>query len=381
MHLDRYKEYLNGCRFCPMCKPMCTVGNLTQQEALNTRGRAITLSRIQQGYADWTPRAVETVYRCTLGGRCQEWCLNHYPVTEYIPAARADIVERGLAPDVATAVEEAVRRSGNPWGEDPSDRWDALGEAFASLPKKAEVAYFVGCTGAYKMPNSVVSTLKLLHTAEVEVTIAAQETCCGYPLYNLGFWDLAQEMARRNASALAETGAKRIVVGCAAGFRALTALYPQWGIEIEAEIVPLSRFLVELVEAGRLHFPHPPTDKVTYHDACLTRLSHRDYESPRRLLKALEGVELVEMRWNRELSRCCGAGGGVLFTYPDMARDIALERLSEATRTDADLVVTDCPTCAFHLSGASQATQDQSKEGGKPSPQVMTLTEYLARAL
>ena len=66
MHLDRFEGHLRGCRFCPMCKPACTVGTLTRQEALNTRGRALTLSRIQQGSAEWTVRAVEILYRCAV---------------------------------------------------------------------------------------------------------------------------------------------------------------------------------------------------------------------------------------------------------------------------------------------------------------------------
>jgi Fe-S oxidoreductase len=69
------------------------------------------------------------------------------------------------------------------------------------------------------------------------------------------------------------------------------------------------------------------------------------YEAPRELLRAIPGLELVEMERIREYSLCCGAGGGVYEAFPDFASDAARERLEEAAATGAEALVTACPWC------------------------------------
>ena len=69
------------------------------------------------------------------------------------------------------------------------------------------------------------------------------------------------------------------------------------------------------------------------------------YDAPRDLLRAVPGLELVEMERIREYSLCCGAGGGVYEAFPDFASWAAAERLEEAAATGADALATACPWC------------------------------------
>ena len=76
------------------------------------------------------------------------------------------------------------------------------------------------------------------------------------------------------------------------------------------------------------------------------------YEPPRDVLKAIPGLELVEMERIKEASWCCGAGGGVRDAYPEFSSWTALERIEEAKSTGAEAIVTACPWCETNFIGA-----------------------------
>ena len=78
------------------------------------------------------------------------------------------------------------------------------------------------------------------------------------------------------------------------------------------------------------------------------------YDEPRRILKAIPGAELVEMEWNRKISRCCGAGGGLKVGRPSDSVEIASRRVQEAKETGASVLVTACPFCVRNLADGAR---------------------------
>jgi Fe-S oxidoreductase len=96
-------------------------------------------------------------------------------------------------------------------------------------------------------------------------------------------------------------------------------------------------------------------------------------EEPRKILKAL-GYKLVEMKHNRNQSRCCGGGGGILTTDQAMSTEIAQDRIEEALETGAEILVTACPTCEQVLRKAASTSK-----AGKIT--VKELSDVLADAL
>jgi heterodisulfide reductase subunit D len=88
---------------------------------------------------------------------------------------------------------------------------------------------------------------------------------------------------------------------------------------------------------------------VTYHDPCVMGRHMGIYDEPRATIRAVPGVELVEMYSNREHALCCGAGGGTLSAFTDLAGDVAVERLQQAAAAGATHVVSSCPTCVVNL--------------------------------
>ena len=89
--------------------------------------------------------------------------------------------------------------------------------------------------------------------------------------------------------------------------------------------------------------------------------THGVYEIPRDVIKSIPGVNLVEMSRIKEYAWCCGAGGGVIDAYPEMAQETALERIEEAKSTGAEALVTACPWCKRNFLDAIRASGDKLK--------------------
>jgi Fe-S oxidoreductase len=154
-------------------------------------------------------------------------------------------------------------------------------------------------------------------------------------------------------------------------------------------VVHATEFLAGLIAAGRLPLPRPVERKVTYHDPCYlgrqsepplawegeTRKTHgcmtytdppREinrgvrgvFDEPRSILRAIEGLDFVEMARIREYAFCCGGGGGVPQAHPELARKTALHRLEEAADAGAECLVTACHHCRANLTRAQGLESD-----------------------
>jgi len=97
------------------------------------------------------------------------------------------------------------------------------------------------------------------------------------------------------------------------------------------------------------------------------------YDSPRRLIAAIPGVNLVEMERIREYSWCCGSGAGVLEAYPEFASWTAKERITEALSTGADALITSCPRCITAFQAAADEMQADIK--------ILELTELVLKTI
>jgi heterodisulfide reductase subunit D len=120
-------------------------------------------------------------------------------------------------------------------------------------------------------------------------------------------------------------------------------------------------YLQAALHAGQLKITTPIRKKVTYHDSCHLGRGCGTYEAPRAVLRAIPGLELVEMKRNQRWAWCCGGGGGVPEADPDLARWSATDRLREAKETGAELVLTSSALCQRSFQALEQPalpTQD-----------------------
>jgi heterodisulfide reductase subunit D len=342
-------------------------------------GKCYTAQGLLEGALQPDEDMAEVIYHCTLCKACSEQCAAHSAEpSEIARQVRRELVAAGFGPpEAARGLVKSVQQNDNPYGAPRRmrGRWARkLGLKDASS-EKVETLYFVGCT-ADLIParnHFAENTVGLLKAAGVDFgTLGENEFCCGATVFNLGCADVFEEVARRNIERLNSLGVERIVTSCAGCYSILAHAYPEVA-KVEYQVLSTPEYLDQLMQEGRLK-PSKPLDlKVTYHDPCHLGRYCGVYDEPRRVLERLPGVELVEMRRNREKSWCCGAGAGVKTSYPDFALWIGEQRVREALETGAQALVSACPFCEGNLADTVEAMGADIK--------VMDLTDLVLRSL
>jgi heterodisulfide reductase subunit D len=352
---------LDSCVKCGSCVDICPVYAQTQHLE-TTMGEISTnlKSFIRKAYGFpgmlfGSSRKVEDVlkvysdhsYLCTLCGRCKVVCPAFIDTKDLRVAARGFMVEKGEYPQVMGRLAETLSKDHNITGEPNEDRpmWV---EDLREVPEhmyqreRAEVVFFVGCVASYfpmvqRIPQSFV---QILDKAGVDFTIlGGEEWCCGFPLIGAGMKKEAEALIRHNVEKVKEKGVERAVFAC-------PSCYHTWMEEYETdiEIFHSTQFIKELIDGGKISFKEKKV-KVTYHDPCDLGRASDVYDPPRDILRAIPGVELVEMESNREQCKCCGGGGNLEMVDPGLSAALAQEKIKEIQATGADTVITACQQC------------------------------------
>jgi heterodisulfide reductase subunit D len=325
-----------------------------------------------QGMMNLDENLANVVYQCTTCGCCNSVCnktyepttMKHYdfPLSTIIDhtriweSLRADLVNAGYGPmPRQREVLSWIEKENNPYMEKHSDRlkWIPQGKI---IPTKGDVVYFTGCTEPYRMPGLCKAFSDVLNAARINYAVMPDEWCCGSVAFRTGDRALAKKLAEHNVKALLKAGAKVVVAHCSGCYRTLKIDYPEiLGKELPFEIQHATEFVQKMIKDG-LFVPQIKIDsKVTWHDPCHLGRHVGIYEAPREILKAI-GLELVEMRRNKQYALCCGAGGGVKSAFPNLAVKIACDRILEAEETGAKYLASACPFCDKNLQDAVKAT-------------------------
>mgnify|MGYP006280583203 CR=1 FL=1 len=369
MYIDEQTEHIEACRYCFLCRHACSVFEVTQRDTNSARGLAIVLSAVQRGILDWKEDVVEVLYQCTAGRRCRGWCEPGWDIAEAVLAARADIVEQGLAPCAAVAVRDKVEANDSPYGEPDENK-----VAFAPpdrVGRDGEVLYFAGCVTGFEEPEIARATSEVLERAGVDYGVLQDEPCCGAPFWQLGFRDEARAQAQTVAGRIAASGCATVVFSCPTCYRTIVKDYPQLGVQLDHGIRPLhiTEYITELYDEKRLDLSSLADVTVTYQDPCHLGRGMEVYEPPRRVLTDILGANLTEMSWNRDKAHCCGSGSCMQATNPSLVAQVAGVTLDMARDTKAAILATACPMCKMTFSNQAEGME------------VRDVTELVAQAI
>ncbi|MBN2155872.1 MAG: (Fe-S)-binding protein [Candidatus Lokiarchaeota archaeon] len=253
------------------------------------------------------------------------------------------------------------------------------------ITESGEIAYFIGCTSLlddifyqfrsqYKnTPRGVITILN-----EGGITPVVLETkCCGHDNYWVGDIETAKKLAQYNVNQYKKSGVKTIIVECAEGYRMWKFDYPKLVDNCDFEVKHFSEFLIEQDLLHLLGPRFPVKARVTYHDPCrLGRLGGKVYDAPRKVLKSIPGIELIEMKAIRDDANCCGVS--TFRSCNSNTKILRENRINEAIDTDAEYLITTCPKCITHFNCYLNETDDEGNE--KPeSIKVMDLAAFIAK--
>jgi len=249
---------------------------------------------------------------------------------------------------------------------------------------QSDVLFFVGCAPYFdpifealgvKTTDIAKGSLKILNYFGIEPMLLPNERCCGHDMLWTGDVETFRKLAEHNAAMIREAGVKKIIFSCPEGYRTFKEDYPKY-VNIDCELQHVTEFLAERIEKDEVSFKEVKR-KVTYHDPCRLGRHLGVYEPPRKVLEAIPGIKLVEMKQSREESLCCGTSA---FTNCDsFSKQIRVERLLEAKATGADCLVTSCPKCQIHFRCAM--VNKGEEKGQDVEIEVMDIVNLVANAL
>jgi Fe-S oxidoreductase len=418
MKVEEYKHQAETCVRCSYCKLIdlnwIKSSRFSRQCPIDVRyrynlysGHGLLHAALAEldGKLEFTSRFNDALWKCTLCGGCDVRCKRNLDVEvlQVIENLRRRCVEQGKGPmPEHKMLAENVKKTHNIYGADHKKRLNWISKD-AEPAAKAEVLYFVGDSASYRHPEIAQATAKLLSKAGVAFMVPADEWSSGHELFATGQYELGKEVAAHNIKEIEKSGAKTVIASDAEVYKTLKVDYPRI-MEKSTQDMPYTvlhivEYIDQLMKDGKIKFTRKVPMKVTYHDPCnLGRLADPwyqwepkyeppniavgktwrrgekgVYDAPRNILKAIPGLELVEMERANDNAWCCGYGGGVGIAFHDFALWTAGERAEEAKVTGAEVIVSACPNCKDIL--AEGAT---SKATGM---KTYDITEIMARAI
>lgn len=206
--------------------------------------------------------------------------------------------------------------------------------------KKAPVAFFPGCTMMTYSSELTREQYRQLNNKYSELTLI--QDCCGLPLFQLGLQDRGQQFIRNLKNKLKKLGIDTIITSCPNCFYQLRSFFTETNIRI----LTIYEALEDTEAFTKKDTEIKPT--ITVHDSCPDRTEGLYANQVRRAL-AKKGYSILEMKHNRNLTRCCGSGGQVSHFQPELAQQHVQSRVQEAQNTGAQLLTGYCVGCVLNF--------------------------------
>jgi L-lactate dehydrogenase complex protein LldE len=218
---------------------------------------------------------------------------------------------------------------------------------------KQKVSLFIPCFVDQLLPQVAVDTVKVLRRLRYAVDYPEDQTCCGQPAFNTGYWDEARPCAERFVRVFKHAD----VIVCPSGSctTMVRNFYPDllaksaWreeALAVAGRTFELSEFLVKVAAITQVGATFPHT--VTYHASChgLRELHLRD--EPLQLLREVKGLRLIDLPRAEE---CCGFGGTFAMKFSDISAAMGNSKAESIATTGAEYVTAIDPSCLLHVEG------------------------------
>lgn len=218
--------------------------------------------------------------------------------------------------------------------------------------RRARVALLAGCVQQVLNPGINWATLRVLRRNGVEVVVPPHQGCCGALAMHTGDAAQAQALARVNLRAFAD-GFDAVITnaaGCGSGMKDYPLLLAgsedeEAARRLAARTKDISTFLDELgLEPAPPPLPHPL--RVAYHDACHLAHAQGVREAPRRLLRRIPNLTLLEIP---DADQCCGSAGTYNLEHPDLAAQLGERKAKAILSTGAEALVTGNIGCMVQI--------------------------------
>ena len=335
-----YEWEMNKCYGCDLCDDACPVRLFNAGDKLNI------IYNSWNNEDDGVP-----LYSCLTCTACTNACPQLVDYDSYVDIRRSLIVGGPPATEIPHTLLQAVLAA---------EAEESADESFISVddyPIDSNVGYYPGCVdyidqemifshvneGTMNLGDTTTAAFTLFEDMGSEVTYLGRDflKCCGHDQKWQGMTEVFEKLKSYNQKKLDESGIDTLVTSCAECFKTFAMDY-----ELEdMKVMHTTEYLIENGFDMNLQTEEDLT--VTYHDPCRLGRQMNIYEEPRELVRAVEGVDLVEMEHNKEDGLCCGVSS--MMSCNENSRALRIQRFDEVKATGADVMLTSCPKCVSHF--------------------------------
>jgi glycolate oxidase iron-sulfur subunit len=413
-----YEDYAR-CVHCGLCLNHCPTYRLWQLEADSPRGRIREMILMNEGQIPLSSVFVDHIDKCLDCRSCETACPSGVEYGKLVEHARARIETEYQRPWLESAIRRFVferllpyprrialaarllrfyQRSGlqssaraigvlRVLGFAEKERllprideeffFSKLGQTFpARGQQRARVALFAGCIAHVTFSRLNEATIRVLTGNGCEVVVPEEQFCCGALAAHAGLREAARALARKNIRAFASGQFDAILTnaaGCGSTLKEYSHLFrpnePEYTLAetFERKVRDVTEFLAKLGLSARLE---QLRQRVTYQDSCHLLHGQKVRDAPRELLRAIPGLEFVELPYS---DICCGSAGVYNVTQTAASLDLLAEKMAYAKKTGARIIATANPGCLLQLRAGSEMHGTQQE--------VLHVIEVLDRAM
>lgn len=387
---------LDHCIHCGLCLNACPTYRELGLEMDSPRGRIYQMVQVSTGASAITDTYVHHIDLCLACRGCESVCPSGVPYGRLVEGARAEIeahrqrpwlertvrnlifqrvlpssgairtAARLLAIYQRSGLQKLVRATGvlKPFGDlakaerlSPAVEspffYESYGRVFpAEGERRYRVALLGGCIANVFFARLNDATVRVLQKNGCEVTVPANQTCCGALHVHSGLPEEARVLARQNVDALLAADYDAIITnaaGCGSTLKEYgellgdDAAYADKAHQFAARMRDVNEFLASIgwnTAFGTLQY------RVTYQDSCHLAHGQKIRAAPRTLLRSIPGLSFREMPL---ADQCCGSAGIYNVVQPEMASALLERKLESVRSTDAQVIVTANPGCMLQL--------------------------------
>jgi L-lactate dehydrogenase complex protein LldE len=222
------------------------------------------------------------------------------------------------------------------------------------MARRTVVDIFIPCFVDQLFPETGMNMVKVLEKIGCEVNYNPNQTCCGQPAFNAGFFDEARAVATKFLDDFSNETSHYIVAPSASCVGMVRNAYQDIFVKssnlvkyrsMQKKVYELTEFLTDVmgittIEGATLQ------GKFTYHDSCSALRECGIKAGPRALLENVKGLELVEME---DSETCCGFGGTFAVKFEAISTAMAEQKVENAIATGADYIISTDSSCLMHL--------------------------------
>jgi len=365
--LKKYWDY-TLCIKCSICYSACPAAideRFLGPAALTQNFRFIADSR-DEGATERLKPMSDNIWLCTQCNSCTKFCPKLVQCANALVEDHSLLVEAGNVPKTVIDVLERVYKYRNPMGTHQNKRMDwAKDLNVKAYPEatSADVLLFTCCSNTFDLRNQETAKImaKVMNMLGVNyATLGSEEWCCGDHMLRLGEKGLFEELAMHNLEMFKKLSAGKIVTLSPHCYNTFKNDKPYSDAKLNVQ--HYTQFVADAIKQGKIKSTKPVKRKVAYHDPCFLGKRNDIFDPPREILRSIGGLELVEMKRNRESSFCCGGGAGRVWTEEaDPEKRPCVSRIREALDLGVDTIAVACPYCTTMMEDAIKVLDIEGK--------------------